>query len=225
MGSVRRVDFASYNPDLPQVWSNDAAENGNNEMARRPGRSLHDTTRKSNTDPADIFVVADQYRNAAKWIILAENRGWPPDVKMPGITCSAFALELYFKSLLAMEHSAIPESHDLLHLFNRLQKNTQQRVRKNFEPYLMTAGRMVSQSAQKAGYPVPEVDFDFVLNASRKAFPSTRYIYEQGLRGGEGWLADGIMEAARATILQAHPDWAHARQVSPSVVVDIPPLP
>jgi hypothetical protein len=89
----------------------------------------------------------------------------------------------------------------------------------------MTAGRMVSQSAKRVGYPVSEVDFDFVLNASRKAFPLTRYIYEQGLRGGEGWLADGIMEAARKTILEAHPDWAHARQVSPPVVVDIPPPP
>lgn len=123
-----------------------------------------------------------------------------------------------------MDKSNIPDLHDLVHLFNRLQKTTQQRIRKNFEPYLMAAGRMVSQSANDAGYPVPEVDFDFVLNASRKAFPSTRYIYEHGLRGGEGWLADGIMEAARKTILEAHPDWAHARQVSPPVVVDIPPL-
>jgi hypothetical protein len=130
-----------------------------------------------------------------------------------------------FKCFLAIQGAEIPDWHDLVHLFNRIEKKTQLRIRRDFEPYLMTAGRMVSQSAKAVGYPVPEVDFDSVLNASRKAFPKTRYIYEEGLRGGEGWLADGIMEAARKTILEDHPDWAEQRQVSPPVVLDIPPLP
>jgi hypothetical protein len=183
------------------------------------------TTRKRRVEPTQIFVVAEQYRNATKWIILAESQGWQPDIKMAGILCSAFALELFFKCLLIMQGSEIPDWHDLVHLFNRLEKNTQLRIRENFEPHLIAAGRMVSQSAKAVGYPIPEVDFDFVLNASRKAFPKTRYIYEEGLRGGEGWLADGIMEAARKTILEDHPDWVERRQVSPPVVLDIPPLP
>jgi hypothetical protein len=176
-------------------------------------------------NPRQIFVVADQYRNGSKWLILAESNGWPHDVRMAGVTCASFALELFLKCLLAMEGKDVPDLHDLWHLFARLNKATQVKVRGNFEPYLMDAGRHIAASAKRAGYPIPTVDFDFVLNASRKAFPLTRYIYEGGLPGGQGWVADGILEAARKTILDAHPDWVDARQISPEVILGVPPIP
>jgi hypothetical protein len=89
----------------------------------------------------------------------------------------------------------------------------------------MDAGRHIAEAAKRVEYLIPEVDFDFVPNASRKAFPLSRYIYEKGLPGGEGWVADGILEAARKTILEEHPDWADSRQISPPVALSIPPPP
>ncbi len=169
-------------------------------------------------DPADMFVVAEQYRNASKWLILAPGYGWPPDVAMPGITCAAFAMELFLKCLIASETGKVPETHDLRHLFNRVSKANQSKIRSYFAPYLPDVKRHVEQQHVMAGEPppLPVVDFDFVLDASRRAFPMVRYIYEKGLPGGQGWLADGIMESIRKAILDAHPDWRHARQTSPS---------
>jgi hypothetical protein len=88
-----------------------------------------------------------------------------------------------------------------------------------FAPYLPDVKEHVERQYLLGGQPPPPplVDFDFVLNASRRAFPLARYIYESGLPGGQGWIADGIMEAVRKTILDAHTDWKDARVATPSV--------
>jgi hypothetical protein len=181
--------------------------------------------KKARLDPADIFVVAEQYRNGAKWLILSQTHGWPFDVRMAAVMCASFALELFFKCLLAMENKIAPDLHDLWQLFARLDKSTQAKIRGNFMPYLADTQRLIAAASECAGYPAPTVDFDYVLNASRKAFPLLRYIYEKGLPGGQGWAAEGILEAARKTILETHPDWGHARQASPEVIFDVPPIP
>ena len=170
-------------------------------------------------DPADIFVIAEQFRDASKFLILAREHGWQTDVAMPAVTCAAFAMELFLKCLLAMETGKVPEIHDLRHLFNRLGKLSQDKIRAYFAPYLPDVKEHVERQYLLGGQPPPPplVDFDFVLNASRRAFPLARYIYESGLPGGQGWIADGIMEAVRKTILDAHTDWKDARVATPSV--------
>jgi HEPN domain-containing protein len=170
-------------------------------------------------DPADIFVIAEQFRNASKFLILAREHGWQTDVAMPAVTCAAFAMELFLKCLLAMETEKSHETHDLKHLFNRLSKSSQAKIRVYYGPYLPDVKEHVERQYLLAGQPQPPplVDFDFVLDASRRAFPLARYIYERGLPGGQGWIADGIMEAVRKTVLEAHPDWKDAHVATPSV--------
>jgi hypothetical protein len=41
-----------------------------------------------------------------------------------------------------------------------------------------------------------------------------RYIFEKGMPPDEGWLGDAIVECARKVILDKHPDWENARQIS-----------
>lgn len=163
---------------------------------------------KNKPDPAAIFVVAEQYYRAAEHLGNAKRAGYAFDVRMPAIVCSAFALELFLKCLLAMDTGICPELHDLRHLFNRLPNPRQQTIRDRFAPHLDQASEYIFDSAQKAAvFPLPLVTFDYVLDMSRNAFPISRYIYE-GLPGKSGWVAAGILDATRQTILSVHPEWA-----------------
>jgi len=60
------------------------------------------------------------------------------------------------------------------------------------------------------------MDFGYVLSVSKDAFVTMRYLYERGIETNKGWLADTIVEGARATILGIHPEWENARQKAPS---------
>jgi hypothetical protein len=65
------------------------------------------------------------------------------------------------------------------------------------------------------GQPIPKVDFNYVLNASRDAFTIMRYGF-QGIPPGQGWLADTIVECTRNEILGRYPGWEKMRQVFPA---------
>jgi len=154
---------------------------------------------------------AEQFRAAGKYLPTAKERGFPFSVEMAIPVCSAFALELYFKCLIAIAGKAIPQDHDLKKLFNKMSPEHKTKVRDNSEVYLDDLKVYLAEGHQKAGKPVPVVDFNFVLRASRGAFELARYFYETGLPAGKGWIADPIMEGARNTILELHPDWERAR--------------
>jgi hypothetical protein len=72
---------------------------------------------------------------------------------------------------------------------------------------------------------MPKVDFAYVLSASQDAFTIMRYLYEKGLPPGAGWLADDILDGARQTISEKHPDWRMARQAEFGEVIVVPTSP
>ncbi len=161
--------------------------------------------------PIHVFVHAEQFRAAAKFLATAPQAGFPLDVGLPIPVCSSFALELYFKCLIAMSGRSVPSWHDLKDLFDKLEPNIKAKVRAYTEPYLPDTKAFITEGHQKAGKPVPTVDFNFVLRASRGAFELARYIYETGLPAGKGWIADAIVEGARKTILEINPSWEFVR--------------
>jgi hypothetical protein len=66
------------------------------------------------SDPADIFVVAEQFWRATQIL-----RGEQPQPSSPPVVCAAFALELYLKCLIAMRPGAtVPNDHNLKRLFD-----------------------------------------------------------------------------------------------------------
>src|SRR5262249_11092561 len=95
----------------------------------------------SKHDPANIFIVADQFRHASKILHLTlsgemtiEGQRVPFDVQVPMVTYSAFALELYLKCLIAMETRTKPPGiHDLDKLFKKLNSDTQVKIRRHFD--------------------------------------------------------------------------------------------
>jgi hypothetical protein len=44
-------------------------------------------------DPVSVFVTAEQFRFASKWLIRARGMGGEADVGIPAVTCAAMALD------------------------------------------------------------------------------------------------------------------------------------
>lgn len=182
-------------------------------------------------DPANIFIVAEQFRSADKMLhmilrgeLTAGGQPVPFEVSAPMVTCAAFAFELYLKCLVSMETGfPPPNTHKLDHLFAMLYPDTQTEIRKYFDANGTSTIAYIKNEFDRAGKPAPTIDFDYVLRVSGRAFPIARYLYE-GLPGEEGWVAEIIMEGARAIILKRWPAWGKARQVAPAVVLDGPPI-
>jgi HEPN domain-containing protein len=187
----------------------------------------HVGTYMSKHDPADIFTVAEQFRNAGKWMYLAPELaprvGFIFDAPMPSIVTSAFALELYLKCLLTIEGAKFGNIHDLWDLFGKLSQARKRKIRAYFAKNSTNLKKYVVGTYKQAGMKAPIITFAFALKASRKAFPNMRYVFESGLRTGTGWLADAILEGTRRTILDINPHWEHARQVSPRPVLGVEP--
>jgi hypothetical protein len=165
----------------------------------------------SKYDPIHIFVHAEQFRNAERYLTSAPKQGFPLPVDMAIPVCAAFALELYFKCLLAIDGNPLPREHDLKKLFNKLSPPRKTRIRCLSDPYMDDVKVWLKQEHERVGKPTPNIDFNFILGASRKAFELARYLYETGLPQGRGWIADAITEGTRATILELHPEWERAR--------------
>ena len=180
-------------------------------------------------NPANIFVVAEQFRFADKMLNLMLNgdlqyqgQRIPYDVSAPMVTCAAFSLELYLKCLISMEMGkAPPNRHECDYLFSLLHIDTQAAMREYFRKEGGPTIAFIESQFAKLSRPAPMIDFDYVLHASRRAFPIARYLYE-GLPGEQGWVAEVIMESARAVILKRFPQRAKAWQATPAITRQVP---
>ena len=125
------------------------------------------TPAMSRHDPSNIFVVADQFRNASKVLNLAlagvvtmAAEKVPFDVQMPMATCSAFALELYLKCLIAMETGKKPPGiHELDKLFRKLHLDTQAKIRRHFDTTGDSTIAFIKGAFEQAGMVAPTIDF------------------------------------------------------------------
>ena len=168
---------------------------------------------------ADVFLVAEQFRNASKLITLIHSGRLvlPFELDMPIVSpvCSALALELYFKCLIRIGRKPVDMKHDLVPLFRMIGRRHQAEIRRFFNANCAVTREYLERKYQASGEAMPKFGFDFCLNASRNAFTRMRYVYENGLEPNSGWLCDMIMEGARKAILDKFPNWEDARQLSP----------
>jgi hypothetical protein len=177
----------------------------------------------------NIFIVAEQFRFASKLATIIPLTdlafaGFLPVMPTAAMTCSAFALEVYLKCLVRMERKPIKRGHGLIALFNQLGRRNQSSIKRYWRANSEPAREAVEEIYGRDGTPAPKFDFNFVMTASDDAFVSLRYIYERGVDQAKGWLADAVVEGARQTILDKHPDWENARQTSPLPITNIPTI-
>src|ERR1700676_1766517 len=87
----------------------------------------------------DIFVVAEQFRAAAKLAVIipamatsipALQEAMSLFLPTASMVCSALSLELYFRCLIRMGHKPYIHGHDLYKLFYLIGKPTQARIKR-----------------------------------------------------------------------------------------------
>ena len=190
-----------------------------------PSALMSDDLNTQKPKPLDIFIVAEQFRFAGKLATLVPHHpslkisqlAFAHDQNLPTATmvCAAFSLELYFKCLIRMEKKPYQTGHDLKKLFDLFGRRNQTKIKKYWNANSSMVKSDVQRESIAIGSQVPEVNFDYCLSVSKDAFNLMRYIYESGIPPGAGWLGDVIVEGARLTILDRHPEWEHKRQVEP----------
>src|SRR5713101_6772909 len=92
-------------------------------------------------DPANIFIVAEQFRGADKMLhmilggeLTYQGDPVPFEVSVPMVTRAAFALELYLKCLISMETGAAPPAkYECDYLFGLLHIATREQIRDYFD--------------------------------------------------------------------------------------------
>ena len=169
---------------------------------------------------ANIFIVAEQFRNASKWLIISQSHPqYKPPFELDWVVvppvCSAFALELYLKCLIRISRKPLNMGHDLEVLFGMVGKIYRKKVIRYFDDNCETTREYLERSYKESGRSLANFGFDFCLGASRDAFKTLRYVYEIGIETDTGWLGDVIMEGARKAILDKFPAWEGVRQGSP----------
>jgi hypothetical protein len=164
---------------------------------KKPARSPYEAT--------DVFDAAEYSYRAA--IILNLNRLPVMKSQAPVASMFAFTLELYLKSLVALESgvAAIGYIHEVDDLFNGLSQATKDAIRDSFraiitrEDYSQKKFAMMKQGRLHEFVEEP----DEVLRQCRDSFVMSRYIYQYP--NTAQFNGSAMIEAVRTFILKHHP--------------------
>lgn len=152
---------------------------------------------KPSPDFYKIYLLAEHYTEASN--LLAEQAKvaeW--GTSAPKLLLSSFAMELYLKCLFVIDNGmAPPRGHDLLVLFEALDKRTQIDIRQAFERNIshddvLMHLHIINPKAQKF------LDFDRSLKAAKNTFDKRRYLYEELFVEEEWYYADLLINALRS---------------------------
>jgi hypothetical protein len=148
-------------------------------------------------DHADTFFHAiDQLQRSPSAVIGA--------VAMPVMVVSAFASELYFKTLIVLDGNQAPRSHDLYDLFSKLSPKAKAHLESRWNPIIRDREELLKNIEHHTAS-IPRILED-ALKEGREGFERLRYIYE----GGDPFrfsLGD-LPLAIRRTILDLQPSWS-----------------
>jgi hypothetical protein len=159
--------------------------------------------------PEAIFQQAESFTESATLLGRTAELG-SPQFFFPSIVCDAFGLELYLKCLILVEGDKYSGTHNLELLFNKLTPESQMAIRNACAPVVAKMHEMhQALPREKGAQPLPVLDFDYALRASRNAFEVFRYVHErdEDNRNGDGWFGREIAKRTRERILFLQPDW------------------
>jgi hypothetical protein len=154
--------------------------------------------------PNAIFRHADTFFHAVDQLHRSP-LGAFRTVAMPVMVVSAFASELYFKTLIAIDGKRPPRSHDLLDLFLELPSGMQGRLESRWNPITRDREELLKNIDRKENAPIPRALRD-ALAEGREGFERLRYIYEGG--NPFRFILSDLPLALRRTILDLQPSWA-----------------
>jgi hypothetical protein len=153
-------------------------------------------------DPFQIFLTAEAFRAAA---VVLENKLSQEQLAVyswPAVTNSAFALELYLKTLLTIEHGRCGRGHDLTKLFRSLTPQSRDSLTKKHNALAKTDTLLAAVNKHTG----MKVDLQSLLVQGRMAFEQYRYAYE-GVPTSTGWGLHVFLVCIRDHILRHRPEW------------------
>jgi hypothetical protein len=164
-------------------------------------------------DPKEIFELAEAFCKASRKL----DPGTPgteidifrPQISewVPGVTLEAFSLELYFKCLLRIDGHVITREHDYRRLYNPLGVVRQATITKYFKEFAKASSTVAVIRARKPPAPYDPDNIDSVIDFSKDAFESFRYIYEPEKAKTSNYVAADVRQAIRKLILELNPNW------------------
>ena len=154
--------------------------------------------------PDEIFQHADMFFHALDQLHRSP-LGAIGTVAMPVMVVSAFASELYFKTLIALEGRQPPRSHDLHDLFLEISPTIQGHLEGRWNPITRDREELLKNIDREESAPIPRVLRDAIAEG-REGFERLRYVYEGGSAFRFG-LSD-LPLALRRTVLDLQPSWA-----------------
>lgn len=163
--------------------------------------------RRSKSDPVSpilIFRHAERFRLGYERLRDVPTVQEKSDLAAPGIVLSAFASELYLKSLVAEEtSSAPPPTHHLKKLFLMLRSSTRKRLEALWDEH--TRSREASLRSAEAAFKV-RLPRDLLSNLTdgNLGFQQMRYAYENDYF--QFFIADLPLMLRRVAI-ELRPEW------------------
>ena len=147
-----------------------------------------------------IFVNAEAWHDTARILYQQFKRDRMQFVG-PAFASAAFSLELYFKTIYEMDSVPMqPRVHNLLILYQNLSPQRRRQIQKRYDE---ATGPMQQFIEKKTG---KDHGIEKVLEDARDIYEIMRYIHEGGRPGV--WNADPVLNAVKAVILEANPDWS-----------------
>jgi HEPN domain-containing protein len=156
-------------------------------------------------DPRKAFVVGRSFSRAAEILIEQQAKHREENLLHPTIVNSVFAVEVFFKSLLALEGKPSTRGHSLKALFGKLDSKHRNAIE---AAYNALVAKSKYAKRLEAGNPLWKHEVGPVLEAADAAFEDWRYQYEY--EETKSLLYYGFEDFRRAVecyILDLNPKW------------------
>lgn len=151
------------------------------------------------------FAKADDYIRRCEDIELSSV------IFLPALAISAFASELYLKTLLFIETGNAPRGHNLKNLFRNLSSDTRRKIGVRWKAYLPRIEAQIRLMERQTNTTIPR-DLDTMLGMGSRAFEELRY---PGEHGSTAFFIADLPRLLDQTILEMRPDWRRVRFATP----------
>jgi HEPN domain-containing protein len=169
---------------------------------------------KPSIDARKIFAHAFAFQRAYETVrdSLLPKAGNPPDAQNigllihPALVLSAFASELYLKTLICIETGDTSRGHNLETLFEMLRVETRHQIDGLWDTDIRTPLKKSSLEQLRATEKGKDVRYDlrYALEMGARDFEAMRYFYETE---DSHFLLAEFPNILRLAILKRHPDW------------------
>ena len=157
-----------------------------------------------NINPRDIFHHADKFLGTDEFLRSKVKGDLLPMVLHPSMVMSAFASELYFKTIHCIDSGLVPPEHDLRSLYNSLPPMRRQLIKALWDENIAKNTELLDNHDKAQGQKIPR-DLDSALRDCNRAFEQMRYSYEDPT-SIKFYIID-LPRILRSAILEIQPTW------------------